>query len=37
VAAGVVFWIRGQTDEFLFSATLRQLRETTDEAKSEVA
>ena len=36
VAAGVAFWIRGQTGEFLFSATLRQLRTTADEAKSEI-
>jgi uncharacterized membrane protein YqjE len=36
LAAGVVFWIRGQKSELLFSATLRQLKRTVDEVKSEV-
>lgn len=29
LAAGLVFWIRGQKDDFAFAATLRQLRRTT--------
>ena len=35
LAAGLAFWIRGQTDEFAFSATLRQVRRTAAEATTE--
>ena len=37
LAGGLVFWIKGQEDEFAFAATLRQLRRTAEEAKSEVS
>ena len=36
VAGGLVFWIKSQTGELAFSATLRQFRRTAEEAKSEV-
>ena len=35
LAAGLVFWIRGQRDEFAFSATLRQVRRTAAETTTE--
>jgi len=36
--AGIaVYWIRSQVHDFLFSATLRQLRRTTHDAKEDVA
>jgi len=37
VAGGLVFWIKSQTGELAFAATLRQFRRTVDEAKSEVS
>jgi hypothetical protein len=36
LAAGIVFWMRSQTGEMVFSATVRQLRRTADEAKEEL-
>jgi uncharacterized membrane protein YqjE len=36
LAVGVVFWVRSLKDDFMFSATLRQVRETAEEAKAEV-
>ena len=35
LAVGIAFWIRGQTGELAFSATLRQVRRTAAEAQSE--
>ena len=35
LAAGLVFWIRGQKDELAFSATLRQVRRTAAETTTE--
>jgi len=37
VAGGLAFWIKGQVGELAFGATLRQLRRTAEEAKSEVS
>lgn len=37
VAAGIVVWLRRQKDEFLFAATLRQLKRTAQEMKEEAA
>jgi hypothetical protein len=37
VAGGLVFWIKSQTGELAFAATLRQFRRTAEEAKSEVS
>jgi hypothetical protein len=37
VAGGLAFWAKSQVGEVAFGATLRQLRRTADEAKSEVS
>ena len=37
VAAGLGFWARSQVGEIAFAATLRQIRRTAEEAKSEVS
>ena len=37
IAGGLVFWIKAQVGELAFAATLRQLRRTAEEAKSEVS
>lgn len=36
VAAGVVFWMRSQAGEMAFSATVRQLRRTAEDAREEL-
>ena len=36
IAGGLVFWIKSQTGDLAFAATLRQIRRTAEEAKSEV-
>ena len=37
VAAGLAFWAKSQIGELAFAATLRQIRRTAEEAKSEVS
>jgi hypothetical protein len=37
LAGGLAFWAKSQVGELAFGATLRQLRRTADEAKSEVS
>jgi hypothetical protein len=37
LAGGLAFWAKSQVDELAFAATLRQLRKTAEEAKSEVS
>ena len=37
IAGGLAFWIKSQVGELGFDATLRQLRRTAEEAKSEVS
>jgi hypothetical protein len=37
LAAGLAVWVKGQAGELAFAATLRQLRRTADEARSEAS